>query len=382
MKSKLYALILSLFAVGLFSCKTASKMYEKGNYDEAVELAAKKLQKDPDDPKLLNIIQSSYQYALNDHQDKIRTHGQSSSELKWEWIYNDYMSLQRMYDAIYKVPSVFNIVHPENFSSYLDTYSVKAAEVRFERGMFFMERNDKQSYRNAYREFKAASGFRPSDMAITEKMNEAFEYAVTNVVILPLQQYGGYVYSSYAPGANYLDDELLNSLRFNSGNEFLKFYSSWDARARNIRTDMVVDMQLATMDIGRFRDHNTTRRVSKEVVIKETVIRPDSIVKEYGWVHADITSTRRTINSEAVLRVNVRDADGHWLWADNFNANHAWATEFASYKGDARALTDADKKLVDQRPEREPSENEIVRCLIEQISRDAQSGIRNYFNRY
>lgn len=382
MKSKLYSLLFLGIAAGLFSCKTASKMYEKGNYDEAVELAAKKLQKDPNDPKLLNIIQSSYQYALNDHQDKIRAHGQSNSELKWEWIYSDYMSLQRMYDAIYKLPSVYNIIHPENFMSYLDTYSEKAAEVRFDRGMSFMERNDKQSYRNAYREFKMAAGFRPSDMGIAEKMKEAFEYAVTNVVILPLQQYGGYVYSSYAPGANNLDDELLNSLRFNSGNEFLKFYSSWDARARNIRTDMVVDMQLATVNIGRFHDFNTSRRVSKEVVIKETIIRPDSVVKEYGWVHADITSTRRTINSEAILRVNVRDGNGHWLWTENFNANHAWATEFATYRGDVRALTDADKKLVDQRPEREPSEDEIMRCLIEQISHNAQSGIRNYFNRY
>ena len=40
MKQKLYLLTFLTLTVILFSCKTAKKMYEKGNYDEAVELAA------------------------------------------------------------------------------------------------------------------------------------------------------------------------------------------------------------------------------------------------------------------------------------------------------------------------------------------------------
>lgn len=72
MKLKLYILLLTVISIAAVSCKTASKLYEKGNYTEAVELAAKKLQKDPDDPKLLNIIQSSYRYAVNDHETRIK----------------------------------------------------------------------------------------------------------------------------------------------------------------------------------------------------------------------------------------------------------------------------------------------------------------------
>ena len=67
MKSKLYFLSFSTAILLLVSCKTASKLYEKGNYDEAVELAAKKMQKDPNDSKLRNIIQTSYKYAVEDH---------------------------------------------------------------------------------------------------------------------------------------------------------------------------------------------------------------------------------------------------------------------------------------------------------------------------
>ncbi len=388
MKSKLYILLFAGISVVAFSCKTASKLYEKGNYTEAVELAAKKLQKDPNDAKLLDIIQSSYRYAVNDHEGRIRSNAESTNELKWEWMYNEYASLQKMYDAIYKVPSVLNIVNPVDYSSYLVTYSEKAGDVRFDRGLSFMQRYDaqhpadKQSYKNAYREFQAALRFKPGNRDAIQKMNEAYDYAVTNVIILPMQQYGGYVYSSYTVGGNNLDDQLIRNLQYSSGNEFVKFYSAWDARSQNIRTDQVVDMRLATINIGRYNDYKTTRKVSKEIVIKETVIRPDSIVKEYGWIHANITTTRRTIASNAVLQVDVRDNDGRWLWNDNFTGTHNGSTEFATYTGDVRALSATDKQLIDRRPEFGPDENEIMRCMLEQINNDAQYRIKNYFNRF
>ncbi|MBC7873061.1 MAG: hypothetical protein H7Y01_03635 [Ferruginibacter sp.] len=382
MKPKLYILLLTVTSIFSLSCKTASKLYEKGNYDEAVELAAKKLQKDPTDPKLLDIIRNAYNYAVNDHESRIRSHAESSSELKWEWMYTDYAALQKMYDAIYKVPPVYTIVNPQDYTSYLVTYSEKAGDVRYDRGIAFMQRYDKQSYQNAYREFQASLGFKPGNRDAQQKLNEAYAYAVTNVIILPMQQYGGYVYSSYSVGGNNLDDKLIRSLQYNSGNEFVKFYSAWDARSQQIRTDQVVDMRLATVNIGRYHDNRSSRKVSKEIVIKETVYRPDSIVKEYGWVHADIVTTRRTLNSDALLQVNVKDNDGRWLWSDHFNANHSWSTEFATYTGDARALGASDRQLIDRRQEFAPSEDEIMRCLLDQISNDVVYRIKNYFNRF
>lgn len=381
MKSKLYILLFAGTSLLAFSCKTASKMYEKGNYTEAVELAAKKLQKDPKDPKLLGIIQNSYGYAVNDHESRISDYAASNNELKWEWMYNEYASLQSMYEAIYRVPSVFNLVKPNNYSSYLVTYSEKAGDVRFDRGISFMQRYEKQSYQNAYREFQAALRFKPGNRDAIMKMDEAYDYAVTNVIILPMQQQGGYVYSSFTIGGNNLDDQLLRNLQYSSGNEFVKFYSAWDARSKNIRVDQQVVMRLADAHIGRYQDYRTTRRVTKEIVVKETVYKVDSVVKEYARVSADITTTRRTIASNALLQVQVRDEDGRWLWSDNVTGQHNWSTEFASYTGDIRALSDADKQLINRRQEFGPTENEIMNLLFDQLSNDVQYRIKNYFNR-
>lgn len=382
MKPKLYILLLAGTSLFAFSCKTASKLYEKGKYDEAVELAAKKLQKDPGDSKLLGIIQSSYSYAVNDHESRIRSNSESSNELRWEWMYNEYASLQRMYEAIYRVPSVFNLVKPVDYSSYLVTYSEKAGDTRYERGLSFMQYSDKASFRNAYREFQVAQRFKPGNIEVLQKMNEAYEYAVTNVVILPIEQQYGFRYSSYTNSYTNFDEQLLRNLQFSSGNEFLKFYSDWDAASRNIRADMVVDMRLATLNIGRYFDERSKKQVSKEVVIKEIVYRPDSIVKVYGKVYADIVTTRRTMHSDAMLQVNVRDANGGWLWSDNIGSNYSWSTEFATYSGDERALSESDKQLVDRRQEQAPHEEEIIRCLMDEINNNALYRIKNYFSRY
>src|SRR5512132_3655299 len=102
---KIYILLFSsILAIGMIRCKSASKLYQKGNYDEALQVAAKKLQKDPNDPKLRSIIQDAYHYAVTDHENQIQAYSENSNELKWEWIYNEYVALQNLYNAIYRSP--------------------------------------------------------------------------------------------------------------------------------------------------------------------------------------------------------------------------------------------------------------------------------------
>ncbi|MBS1761098.1 MAG: hypothetical protein JST23_13355 [Bacteroidetes bacterium] len=387
MKSKIYILISLMFSATLFSCKTVSKLYDKGNYDEAVELAAKKLQKDPNDVKLISMIQDAYQYALTGHENKIRRNNESTNELKWEWLYNEYTALQKMYNAINKVPEINNIIQPTDYSSYIATYSDKAADVRYSRGLSLMNGYNKKNFQDAYNEFKTALKFRPNDRDAIVKMDEAYQNAVTNIIILPLQQPWNYNYSTYNNnninyGAQNFENELLHNLQFYGRNNFVKFYNDWDARRDNIRVDEVLDTRLNTMDIGRYVDNRSTRKVTKEVVIREIVYKPDSIVKVYGTVTAEITTTKRQMISQGNMQVSLRDADGRWLWNDNFWSTNRWETEFATYTGDERALSDTDRQLINRRTQLPPPENEISRNLINDLQNKALTRIKEYFNRY
>ena len=327
------------------------------------------------------LLQNAYQYAVNDHENRIHQLSDDTHDLKWEWIYAEYASLQRLYEAIHRSPEALSIVDPTDYSSYLHTYADKAADTRFQRGMMWMDKNDKLSFRNAYHEFEAALQYRPGELTFIERKNEAYENAVINVVVMPMEN-NRYRFSSYNNHEiTNFENDLLRQLRYNNGNQFVKFYSSWDASSRNIQPDQFVDFRFSTFDFGRTRDKRTTREVSKDIVVKETVYRPDSVVKEYKKVYAKITTTKRTMLSEGNLQVNVRDASGRRLWSDDIRGNHNWFTEFSTYTGDERALTESDKQLVNRRQDHPPHENEITRCIINEINSNMSGRLRNYFSR-
>ena len=60
-----------------------------------LQLAVKKLQKKPDD-EMRALLQSAYQYAVNDHETRIHQLSDNTNDLKWEWIYSEYASLQKL----------------------------------------------------------------------------------------------------------------------------------------------------------------------------------------------------------------------------------------------------------------------------------------------
>ena len=142
-------------------------------------------------------------------------------------------------------------------------------------------------------------------------------------------------------------------------------------------------MNLGRIRIGQPYDEQTKKESTKDVVIKETVYKKDSVVKEYGKVKAIITTTKRTLLSEGELYLSLRDPKGRTLWTDRFTGQHRWHTEFSTYTGDERALTESDKVLLNKNNNSNnvPREDEIMNELYRQIQNDLSSRLRNYFSR-
>ncbi|MGZ8556714.1 MAG: hypothetical protein ACXWWC_00195 [Chitinophagaceae bacterium] len=380
MKLKFYLSSIIIICVLFSSCKSAGKLYQNGRYDEAVVLAAKKLQKKPNDASTLDILSNAYRYAVEGHESRIRNLSNSSSDLRWENIYQEYNSLQYLYEAIRRSPSVFKVVQPTNYSSYITTYKEEAGNARFERGLELLDQNNKQSSRAAYYEFQQALALKPGDLSIKQKLDEAYTNAVINVVILPLTRYG-YQYGSYNfdyPNFNY---NILQYLNNNNRSQFVKYYSQAGSGNRDIRPDNFVEMRFTDVNIGRYRDQRNTREVSRQVVAKEIVIKKDSVIKEYITVKAKITTTTRIIQADGLLLAIIRDNTERRLWSDTYRGDYSWSYTFSTYTGDERALSDEDKKQISQREQWPPSNDEIIRIIMDDIRRKTECGINDYFNR-
>ena len=380
MKLKFYLSSIIIISVLFSSCKTAGKLYQKGRYDEAVVLAAKKLQKKPNDASTLDILSNAYRYAVEGHESRIRNFSNSNSDLRWENIYQEYNSLQYLYEAIRRSPSVFKIIQPTDYSSYITTYKEEAGNARFERGLELLDQNNKQSSRAAYYEFQQALVLKPGDLSIKQKLDEAYTNAVTNVVILPLTRYG-YQYGSYNFDYQNFNYNILQYLNNNNRSRFVKYFSQLGRGSQDVQPDNFVEMRFSDVNIGRYRDQRTTREVSKQVVAKEIVIKKDSVIKEYITVKAKITVTTRIIQADGLLQATIRDDNERRLWSDTYRGDYSWSYTFATYTGDERALSDEDKKQINQREQWPPSNDEIIRIIMDDIRRKTECGINDYFNR-
>jgi hypothetical protein len=380
---KFYTIIIAAFI--FYSCKTASKLYDQGNYEDAVELAVKKLQKDPDDGETKALLKNAYRFAVEKHEDKVRTLSNSTSDNRYEKIYNEYRQLQNLYEAVQQSPAAASTVKAADYSNYLQTYKDKAAEVHYEKGLRWMEdATNKTAFREAYNEFRQAARFKSNDVDVKKKMQQAYDAAVVKVVIAPMDNYAfNYGYRNNSYQIRNFQEDVIRNLRYNTGNEFVQFYSDWDARSNRIQPDEILEMRMGRTDIGRPYDQNNTRQASKDVVVKEIVYKPDSVVKQYAKVYAQITTTQRTMVSEGELFVTSRDTNGRILWSDVFRGEHRWQVQFATYTGDERALSDNDRSLLNNRNNYNmPSEDEVLRNVLQQIQNEMNYRLRNYYSRY
>jgi len=339
---KLYTFLL-LVLFSLAACQSAEKLYSRGQYDQAVEAASKKLSKKPNDAKLRELVQNAYRYAVEDHEGRVRQLSGSTSTLRWEQIYGEYQDLQKLYNAIRRNPAIFELVQPTDYSSYITTYKEQASNAREDRGDQLMERQTKKSARDAYYEFQQALALKPGDLTLRQKMDEALAMAMTNVVVNPVSR-SGYAYGTPAFGFQNFEYDIQRYLNTNNRGNFVDFYTYTDARARNVRPDLSVELWSGTPDIGRYRDQRSTREVSKQIVSKEIVHKPDSITKEYITVKARITVTTRTLRADGLLQAVVRDIENRTLWSDTYRGEYNWIVRFASFTGDERALSDEDKR--------------------------------------
>ncbi len=158
--TKLYTLLFGCALLLFQSCRTPGKAYQKGDYDDALQLGIKKLQKDPNDYGLRDVVKKSYTYLVNEHEDNIRILSNSKSENRFERIYGEYLQLQRLYQVVRSNATASELVTPRDYSEYVETYRDQAMARHIELANQYMNEGTKVSYREAYRALNEALRYR------------------------------------------------------------------------------------------------------------------------------------------------------------------------------------------------------------------------------
>jgi len=373
-----YLFYLGLIAVMFSACAGSKNYLERNDQDKALSDAIKKLSKSPTDENALTAVPLLYSAIKANHLTRISDLKKETDPARWDKIIREYEYLQDAYDAIINTPAAFKLLNAESYSSNIYDARQSAADEYYANGLSFLEKTGRDNTKKAYTYFKKAEKFVPGYKDAQAKSNEAYEKAIVDVVINPIQD-NSYFFNSgwgntgYDFSNEYFQQTLVRDLNgINKERYPARFYSDWQARRDNIQPDWVVDLKLRNIDIPYPSNYNYTRNASSQVQIgTDTSGNP-----VYKTVYARMNITRSSFTARADMDVTITDvATGKNISFRNFREDYRWQEERATYNGDSRALSGQDWALINNSGFGSPRREDVLSELFKKIYPQVKNNI-------
>jgi hypothetical protein len=378
---KRFLLLLLISAIAFSACKSNKNYLQRSDEDKALQDAVKRLSKDADDYEAREAIPILYRNIAGVRTARIRSYQSSTEIAKWDKIINEYNQLQSAYNSIINSSAAFRLITPENYSTQLLETRQRAAEAYYTSGDAFFNQPGRDNAKRAYNAYKKTSQYIPNYKDAAAKMNEAYENAIVDVVINPVQDNSffnnngwGNSWNSYSN--DYFQRALIRDLDYNNGNNTryaARFYSDWEIRNKNINPDWEVNLLLRNMDIPSPRPYSQRYNRSASVEIgKDTSGRPI-----YQTVTASVNISRYSFTAYANMDVQIKDLTTRQSISNrSFREDYRWEESRGNYSGDSRALTSQDWEAINNNRFNEPSRNEVVEELYRKLYNQILSHIR------
>ena len=372
MKNFYYLAIIVLFA----SCAGGKNYMEFRDEEKGLNEAIKRLSKAPRDERALEAIPILYKSIQQTELEKISTWKQSNDIARYDRIINAYNKLQSAYQKIMTNSNAFARVTPTSYAAEILEARQSAAAAYYDYGTDRLKNadSDKAEARKAYTAFNKANQYSPGYKDSKQLAASAYENAIVNVVINPIQDNSFFFNSGWGNyGYNYTNqyfsETLLRDLQHAAERRFAaRFFSDQQARSNRIQPDWVVDIILRNLDVPYPQNMTNQIRRSKEIVVGKDTSGKQITQTVYATLHI----TRSYFTAYADFDLNIRDlTNGRFVTNRNFRENFDWSHETGSYSGDSRALDSYDWQIINNRyrqaPRREDIMAEIYRKLYPQI---------------
>jgi hypothetical protein len=369
-----YFIYLSILLVG---CTTGKNALQKGDYDASVTKAVNRLQNSPQNKEAIQVLTSAYQFSLNNHLRRIDEAKIAADLLRWETIIYEYQQLNQLSDEINRCPSCLNVVpNPQKFVAELADSKYKAAEVRYAMGMNLLNEGGKLNARKAYTNFERAKYFNPNYKDVQHQIDEAYWAAVTKVVVQPVS-----INSSYYELSNQYFQQKVNEFISNyQRNKFVLFYDEQQAAKQKIVPDQIMKLRFDDFVVGQTYVKERVEKLKKDsVIIGET--RANGLV--YGTVKATYSIFNKKVASSGLLDLAVIDWNSKKIIRQKkLVGTYVWEDQWASYKGDDRALTKQQLAMSKKREILPPAPATLFVEFTKPIYAQLVDEISSFYNNY
>jgi hypothetical protein len=373
MKSYLYIIAVIVFS----ACGGGKKIY-KTTEDRTLIKTIKDLDKNPDNSELRSALAELYKQAAQSHLDKIDVYNKSEGLEKWDKVITEYQALRSLSETVNSSPTAQKILNVPSYVKELETARQDAASAYYDSGLAEISRDDRESCRAAWYDFRKADQLVPGFKNAKQQMAATFQKGTINIIVNPVRD-NSYFYSNMGRnsyGNSFNNDmfqrDLVRDFMGYSTNRILpaKFYTDWDIISTQIKPDWEIDLIWASLDVPRPFSKQYTREASKQIVIGTDT----SGNKVYKTVTASLYITKRYFTATGDMDLRITEAtSGQILVSQRFTNSYTWQEETATYSGDSRALEKKDWDLINNRNGHIPSSAEV----LEEIQRRIYPQVKN-----
>jgi hypothetical protein len=368
-----YFLYLSILIVG---CTTGKNALQKGDYDASVSKAVDRLKSAPKNSEAMEVLPVAYDLALKTHLRKIEEAKLSADALRWETIMYSYQKINQLSEEINSCPSCLNLVpNPQKFIKEYEDARYQSAEARYLLGERLLRENNRQSAKTAYGHFLKSQSFYPSLKGIKEKVEEAYWAAVLKVVVQPAIINS----NTYRLSNQYFQQQITNYLATYRQNSFVRFYTEQEAVKQNIRADQLIELHFDDFIVGQTYVKERVEKLKRDSV----VIGEGRAGKVYGTVRATLSIFEKKVASSGLLNFAVVDlATNKLLRNQKLAGTYVWQDNWASFKGDERALDKQQLALTRKREIMPPPPANLFVEFTKPIYAQLVDHITSFYSRY
>ncbi len=359
-----------LFILGLVfsSCKNTEKLLRTGQYDEAVNIAVKRLQRNPDNEKQARILSVAYPKAVEKDMERINFLKREGQPGSWDEIYNLYVKLQKRQELVETVTpvkagsKVVSFDHVDYGPSIIEAKN-RAAEYHYAMGKRLMSQGNKYACRKAFEEFKKAKFYNPAYLDVDNLMAQCLEKGTTYVLLSPVNK------TIY----RLPDDYLQNLVNF----PLDKLNSQWiiyqNIDARNGNYDVIVYIVLKAANISADKEveknYTETKKIRTGYYIKRdangNVVRDSNgnpvKIPKYSNVSCQVREFQQIKVATIIGELQYYDTrTGQIFNTVPISAEHRFFNAYATAGGDLRACSDRTRDLLDNRPVAYPNNIDMI----------------------
>lgn len=361
--------LLTLIILLLNSCSSGKSAYKHGDYYEAVLTAVNRLRSSPENKKSKEVLNLSYQAAVNFLETDAKNQLDANANFKWRSVVQSYEKINNLYDQIRTSPGATKVIpNPVNRYKELTEAKSKAAEEVYEAGVQAMLKNTRENAKEAYFLFKEAEGYSPGYREAIEMTNQA-EYNATFRV-------------SYDETNASRENFSLQPSVAKVQRQFLRFYTSTEAANTKDPIDQNLKLVFRGSSIPQSAStSSSSQEVEKDIKTGEKLVNGK---KEpiYEKAKAKVTTYTKSISAESIAFIQISDLKAGSKLADqSVTGVSTWSYQWASYSGDQRALNDSQKSLVGKK-ETSPSTDQLVEKARQDLLNNLTNQLKNFYSKY